>query len=176
MTDNATKPRALTALLSRRTLLRTAVLAGVVGVVARMAHLRAPRAGLRQLDAHEAELVAHLGDILFPAGGVLGISARDVDIVLRADDILAEVLPPYGADGFRYLLRGLDYVSTLTHGGRFCACDPALQAEILVAWGEEMPGKLGYESIRGVLSMAFFNHPAVMERVGFRLRCEQGKA
>lgn len=174
MTESSPKQR--TSLMSRRTLLRSAVLAGIVGAVARLAHLREPRAGLRKLDEHEAELVAHLGDILFPAGGVLGISARDVDIVTRVDDVLCEVLLPVSADGFRYLLRGLDYVSTFTHSTRFCACDLAKQTEILEAWGAEMPGKLGYESIRSVLSMAFFNHPAVLERVGFRPRCEQGKA
>jgi hypothetical protein len=52
--------------MSRRTLLRSAVLAGIVGAVARLAHLREPRAGLRKLDENVPPLNSKAAAAVMP--------------------------------------------------------------------------------------------------------------
>lgn len=165
-----------TSLVSRRTLLRAGVLAAGVGVTARLLYLGAAAPGRVVVNEHGLEIIEALGELYFPEGNALGLSWRDVDLPSRVDAILAQTLDPAAAEGFRYLLRGLDYASVVTHSSRFCVATVEQRAAILDAWEAELPTRLGLSALKSVIGMAFFNHMGVREAVGFASRCHGERA
>ncbi|MCB9793778.1 MAG: gluconate 2-dehydrogenase subunit 3 family protein [Alphaproteobacteria bacterium] len=159
------------ALVSRRSLLRAGVLAAGVGVTARFLVLGAAAPGREIVNEHGLEIIEALGELFFPEGNAIGPSWRDVDLASRVDRILSQTLDPTAAEGFRYLLRGLDYASVVTHSTRFCVATVDQRAAILEAWESELPTRLGHAALKSVFGMAYFNHPSVREAVGFASRC-----
>ncbi|MCB9765145.1 MAG: gluconate 2-dehydrogenase subunit 3 family protein [Alphaproteobacteria bacterium] len=172
--SNADAPRAL---MSRRSLLRVGLVVGGLGAaggVGRLAWLGAPAPGAALLTRRELEIIEAISELMFPEGNAIGVSWREVDLPLRVDALMTNTLAEAASVSFRYLLRALDLTSVFTHGTRFHAGTRAEQAEILTAWAEDFPQNLGVDAIKSVMAMAFFNHPRVLEAVGFQYRCPPG--
>lgn len=160
--------------LSRRTLLLGgASLAGLAAVGVPASVLPAAAPGFRILSESEGALVAAIGEALFPAGNPLGIAAADVDLPLLVDDLMAEELDPVVQPVFRYLLRGLEVGTVASRGSTFGGLSLEERRDVLENWSDNavFPRRLAYDALKSVLGMAFFNAPAVTERIGWYPTC-----
>jgi len=163
----------MNALISRRNLIRAGLLAGAAVGAGGLAWLREPTLGLRVLAPEEVRVIEAMGEVMFPEGNPVGPSWRDADVVLAVDDLLADTLWPPNVPAFRYLLRTLELGTLLSRGQRFTECPPGVRLAVLEIWDQEdpFPRRLLSTSLRSVMAMAYFNHPAVQAALGWRLGC-----
>jgi hypothetical protein len=160
--------------LSRRSLLVGGASLGAlaaVGVPAAVLPDAAP--GFRVLSAGEAETIAALGEAFFPAGNPLGVSSGDVDLPLLVDALMADELDPVVQPVFRYLLRGLEVGTLASRGASFGSLPLAERRDVVETWSDNVvfPRRLAHDALKGVLGMAFFNAPAVTDRIGWSPSC-----
>ena len=129
--------------------------------------------GHRVLSTGELSIIGALGEVMFPDGNAIGLSWKDVDLEGEVDRLLGETLDPKLVPPFRYLLRFVQYGTVAQTGKRFTGCSQERRAELLEGWGR--PGsKLrngGMASLKSVLGMAYFNHPRVLNAIGWRSYC-----
>ncbi len=159
---------------SRRTvLLSTAAVAGVAALGVPVAVLPAAAPGMQLLSGGEVVLVAALAEAFFPVGSPLGVSAADVDVPLRVDQLMAESLDPVVSDVFRYLLRAFDLGALASRGTLYAGLPLAERRAVLDTWADNavLPRRLGYDTLKLVLGMAFFNAPEVTASVGWFPTC-----
>ena len=143
-----------------------------------LAHLPAAAAGSRLFSVAEAEVVAALADAFFPPGNPVGVAGSAVTVAGELDRMLAEDLDPVVAPVFRHLLRGLEYGSVATHGGRFSHLERPVREEILAEWSEagNVPRRMAYEVLKTCVGWAWFNAPAVRAGLGWQSDCHVGAA
>lgn len=164
-------------MLSRRALLLTgAAAASLAALGVSEAVLPAPAPGFRLLAAEELVVLAALGEAFFPAASPLGVAAADVDLPARVDALLAEDLDPVVAPVFRYLLDVLETGTLVSRGSRFSALPLAVRREVVDTWAGPviLPRRLGYDALKSIVGMAFFNTPEVTAKVGWSPRCQGG--
>lgn len=143
-----------------------------------LAHLPVPAAGHRLFSVAEAEIVAALADAFFPPGNPVGVSGSAVNVAGELDRMLAEDLDPVVAPVFRHLLRGLEFGSVATHGGRFSHLERPVREEILAEWSApgNVPRRMAYEVLKTCVGWAWFNAPAVRAGLGWQSDCHVGAA
>jgi hypothetical protein len=131
--------------------------------------------GFRLLSAGEIALVVAIGGAFFPPGSSMGVSAADVDLPLLVDTLLAEELDPVVQPVFRYLLRAVEAGTLASRGATFTSLSLEEQRDVLSTWSDPgiLPRRLAYDGLKSVLGMAFFNAPAVMDRLGWSPTCHR---
>lgn len=157
---------------------RRAVLTGLGGsalAAGSAAYTLAPGAvgpGLKALSALEHRVVQALAAVLF-TGVHLGIDGLEAGVPDRVDELVAEVLDPLHAAGFRAILRALEWGTLASRGRRFTELDRPTQLEVLSTWTEPevVPRRIAGESIKAVLGMAYFANPDVQRALGWRVGC-----
>ncbi|MSQ03762.1 MAG: gluconate 2-dehydrogenase subunit 3 family protein [Myxococcales bacterium] len=165
--------------ITRRQLLAAttacATLAGAGGV---LAHLPAPAPGRVVLSDEETQVVAALADALFPPGNPIGVAGSAVNVAAELDRMLGEDLDPVVAPVFRHLLRGLEFGSVATHGGRFSRLERPVREEILTDWSASgsVPRRMAYDVLKTCVGWAWFNAPAVRAGLGWQSDCHVGAA
>jgi len=141
-------------------------------------YLRKPAAGRRILSEGEIDVVRALAEVMFPVGNPLGVDGLQAEVAERVDILLEETVDPMMAMSFRYLLRGIEWGSVGLSGSRFSRCTVSQRQSLMARW--EVPGswvgRTCGTSVKAVLGMAYFNHPQVLEAVGWRLGCRLGSA
>ena len=124
---------------------------------------------MRVLADREADIVDCLGEALWPEGNAIGVAwtgAAGVDHVLSEVLLGASVIP------FRYSLYGLDYAARVS-GTSLADMSGEQRLDLLHAWCDGvLPQRLSHDGVKAVLGLAYFNDPAVLEAVGFTLRCQ----
>jgi len=165
------------ALITRRSLLTGAVAVGAALSLAGVVHLPAAATGGRVLSELERTVVEHIAEVFFP-GAPMPLSGVEAGVAEEVDRILAEVVPPLHATGFRYLLRGLEWGPLYSHGARFTQLGVRERAEVLEIWSDPgiLPRRVAFDALRMVMGMAYFRHPEVREAMGYRMLCGGGVA
>ncbi len=157
------------ALITRRRLMGVGLAAGAVVACAGVIRLRDAAPGMRVLSPAEVEVVDLLGQALWPAGNALGVPWVGA---IAVDDLLADIMPTASVIPFRYSLRGLA-TACLLGGTRLHVMSAEERLDLLHAWSEgALPRRLSHDGIKAILGFAYFNHPQVLEAVGFTLRCQ----
>ncbi len=159
---------------SRRALLLSgSALAGLTAVGVPISVLPGAAPGFRLLSGGEIELVAAIGEAFFPPGSPLGISATDVDLPVLVDGLMAEELDPVVQPVFRYLLRAIDAGTLASRGASYASLSLEERRSVIETWSDNaiFPRRLAYDALKSVLGMAFFNAPAVTDRIGWMSTC-----
>ena len=129
--------------------------------------------GHQELSQGELSVIGALSEVMFPEGNAIGISGTDIGIESEVDRLLAETLDPKLVPPFRYLLRFVQVGTIAQTGKRFTSCSAEKRSELLAEWGR--PGSKfrtgGIASLKSVLGMAYFNHPDVLNAIGWRSYC-----
>jgi len=130
-----------------------------------------PAYGMVVLTQSECATVTAIGQLFFP--GVRLPSITEAELVVRVDRIVAEVLMPIQAGGFRYVLRALQWGTLAARGRRFTDLSTDTQREVLETWAEPevVPRRVAGESLKAVLGMAYFGAPVVQQAIGWRTGC-----
>jgi len=120
------------------------------------------------IGSREGTIIDLLGEALWPEDNAIGVpwvGANAVDVVL------ADILLPASVIPFRYSLFGLDYAARVS-GTSLHSMDVDERLALLGQWSEgSLPQRLSHDGVKAVLGLAYFNHPRVLEAVGFDLRC-----
>jgi len=166
-------------MLSRRSLLLSGTAAAsLTAIGVPLSVLPGPGPGFRLLSVGEGALVVAIGGALFPPGNEMGVSAAEVDLALLVDDLLVDELDPVVQPVFRYLLRAVDAGTLASRGAPFAALSLEARQDVLSTWSDPaiLPRRLGYEGLKSVLGMAFFNAPAVTDRFGWSPTCHRASS
>lgn len=161
-------------LFSRRALLFSGTAAaGLTAVGVPVSVLPAAAPGFQLLSEGEVALVAAIGEAFFPAGSALGVASTDVDLPLLVDTLMAEELDPVVQPVFRYLLRAVDAGTFASRGEAFASLPLEDRRAVLETWSDNavFPRRLAHDALKSVLGMAFFNAPAVTDRIGWSPTC-----
>ncbi|MBA2321764.1 MAG: hypothetical protein H0V89_11490 [Deltaproteobacteria bacterium] len=137
-----------------------------------MLHLDAPAVGARILSVRELAIVRAIGEALMPPG-VFPIDGGAPSVALEIDRVVAEVLEPLHARGFRYLLRSFEFGPLTRQHGLFTSLPLDRRREVMAVWADPtfLPRRIGWEAIRAVFGMAFFSRPEVVQAMGWRSIC-----
>ena len=159
----------------RQVLIGGTLATGVLAVGAGI-YLPGPAAGRSVLSTGELAVVGALAVVMFPPGYALGIDADQADIPHRVDALLVDTIDPTMARSFRYLLRGIEWGTVALAGSRFTRCSLEKRRELMARWDRpgSWVGRVTGASVRAVLGMAYFNHPDVLDAVGWRVGCRLG--
>jgi len=162
-----------TALISRRALLRGSIVAAIGAGVGGLAWLRDAAAGFRVLAPEEVVVVEALAEAIFPVGNPMGLSWLDIDLAHGFDDVLADFMLPRNVPAIRYLLRTLELATLVARGLPFSACHPEMRVQIFEIWSQEdpFPRRLALDGLKGVMCMAYYDHPRVKKAIGWRVGC-----
>ena len=159
--------------VSRRKVLVVGGLASLGVPLAGFLWLPSAADGMNLLSYREMSTLAALGEVFFPEGNAVGIAWQEMDLEREVDRLLSETLSPRLVKPFRYLLRFVEYGTLAQTGKRFSSCSLATRERLIEDWGR--PGsKLrhgGMSSLKSVLGMAYFNHPDVLNALGWRSMC-----
>ncbi len=160
--------------VSRRALMRGSMVAVASASVGGLGWLRDPAPGFRALAPEEVRITEALGEALFPEGNPMGVSWREAEIALGVDTILSDYMLPRNAAGVRYMLRTLEIATLLARGTRFSRCPAGMRVAIFEIWSQEdpFPRRLAIDSLRSVVSMAYYDHPSVKAAIGWRAGCD----
>ena len=161
-----------------RLITRRRVVVGGVGVasavaLAYAAWLPAPAEGRSVLGPDEQDVIDALGEAMFPLGNPVGPSWRDVDLVAEVDRVLEHCLPDQAVIGFRYLCSALNWSALVVAGRPLTACTIAERLELFEALEQRgsVVRRAARDGLRGVLALAYFDHPMVWRAIGYRSRC-----
>jgi hypothetical protein len=165
------------ALVSRRRLILGGLVAGATLAFGRGVTLYAPAPGARVLSARELEIVRGASEALFPAG-VLPVDGPGARVADEVDRLLAEWMVEPHRSAFRYVLRSLEWGTLASRGTRFSQLSVEERREVIDAWNEPrlIARRAAMDSVRMVLGMAYFRHPAVLAAIGWRAGCATGSA
>jgi hypothetical protein len=161
-------------LTRRRVLLGGAAVAVVGGgLLARRATVPAP--GAKALSAVELACVGALAEVMFP-GAPFPVNGLEAGVPAEVDRIVAELLQPVHAAGFRTLVQSLEWGTLASRGTRFSALPPADRADVLERWlsPDLFPRRIAADALKVVLGMAYFAHPDVLAHMGWRAECGNG--
>lgn len=134
--------------------------------------LDGPAPGARLLSAEELRVLEALTEAMFPEGA-FPVGGHEADVPRRVDRILAEVLEEPQVTAFRYVLRTLDWGTAASRGARFVDLPVEARREVLQTWQEPdvMARRVAADSLKAILGMAYFSHPAVLGHIGWRVGC-----
>ena len=129
--------------------------------------------GMKVLSLREMGTIAALGEVFFPEDNAVGIASQQVGLEKEVDRLLSETLSPSLVTPFRYLIRFVEYGTIAQARTPFSRCSLEKREQLVEGWAR--PGsKLrhgGMASLKSVLGMAYFNHPDVLNALGWRSMC-----
>lgn len=160
------------ALMTRRNVLLGGALVAAGGSIGGLAWLPSTAPGYRVLSVHEAEIVEMLARVQFPPG-YFSVAGGDGGTAPMVDDLVAEMLAPEAAIGFRYLLRSLDLSSLVARGVRFSALPVDEAREVVDIWFSETPSlrRVASEPFKVLVGMGFLRRPEVVRDIGWSRGC-----
>ena len=165
--------------ISRRRVLLGGAAAGTgLGAIAASAvvvEFGIPAEGSLVLTARELAVVRALAEVMFPRGP-FPVDGLEAGVAEEVDRLLAEVLDPIHASGFRTLLHTLEWGTLASRGATFSSLSAADRAEVLQIWADPtvFTRRIAGDAFKVILGMAFFGHPAVLQRIGWSLGCQGG--
>jgi hypothetical protein len=164
--------------ITRRTLLTGgAVGAGLAAVGAGAATIALqPAPGARTLSAGELAVVDAIAEVVFP-GAPFPLDGIQAGVAAEVDRILADMLHPLHARGFRALLQSLEWGTLASRGAAFSRLSLAERREVLSTWSDPavFPRRLAGDAFRLVLGMAYFQHPEILAHIGWSTGCDDGE-
>jgi hypothetical protein len=148
--------------------------AGLAAVAATGAAIEVgiPAEGLRVMSARELAVVRALAEVMFPRGA-FPLDGLEAGVAEEVDRLLAEVLDPLHASGFRTLLHTLEWGTLASRGATFSALPAAERAEVVRIWADPsvFARRIAGDAFKIVLGMAYFAHPAVLRTIGWSTGC-----
>lgn len=161
--------------ITRRRVLGGLAAVTLVGGAGAFAGLRlgAPAPGSRVLTAWELRVVRRIAEVWFPSG-VFPVDGVQAGVAERVDAGVADMLDPLRLAGFRYVLRTLEYGTLVSRGSRFTSLGAEERLEVLAVWADAsvLPRRVSIDALKAVLGIAYFGHPEVIARIGWRTGCE----
>ncbi|MCB9674635.1 MAG: gluconate 2-dehydrogenase subunit 3 family protein [Alphaproteobacteria bacterium] len=157
----------------RRVLAGLGVAAGAAGIGGYSLTFGAPAPGATVLSSNELAVVRAIAEVWFPAG-IFPVDGIEADVAGEVDASVADLLDPVRLAGFRYVLRALEWGTFASRGARFTALDAATRLEVLRTWGDPsvLPRRVATDSLKALLGIAYFSHPAVLAAIGWKPGCD----
>lgn len=145
---------------------------GALTATAVLIEVGVPAAGAEVLTARELAVVRALAEVMFPKGA-FPIDGAQAGVAEEVDRLLAEVLDPLHASGFRTLLHTLEWGTLASRGSTFSALPAPERAEVLRIWSDPtvFARRVAGDAFKAVLGMAYFAHPEVLAHIGWSLGC-----
>lgn len=148
----------------------------VVGIAARvfLGYAATPR-GCRRLRRAELATVSAAAEAVFPPGGAIACSGLEAGIPDYVDHLL-EQAHPRPRRLMRLLFFAIEHGTAIfpAPGGwrgfrRFSSLDLAQRIAVLEAWSGSrfFVRRLAFSSLRAILTLGYFAHPRVRDRLGF---------
>ncbi len=162
-------------LITRRGVLLSGALLGAAILGARLVWLPRPAPGMMVLSDGEVDIVEAMAAVLFPPGP-FSVSGGDGGTAPMVDALLADMLDPASADGFRYLLRAIEIGTLVARGVTFTGLSPDEAREVVDIWfsRDPAPRRMVGDSFRVLIGMGFLRRPEVLADVGWRTGCPAG--
>lgn len=164
--------------LSRRTLLKAGGLAGATLAAGGWAYANlwpggAPAAGRALLTSWEFAIAQGIAEAFFPGPPVSPLPAGEVQLAEFADDYLGNTLYEPEQRLYRFVLRALDLHARLRGGVGFAAAALEDRQALLQSWWESgfAPRRAGYQSLRWLFAMGYFEDPRVRRALGLQFGC-----
>lgn len=160
---------------TRRRLLVGGVAAIAIGGATEVRRATARDPGAHALSSRELAIVGAIATAMFP-GAPFPVDGLEAGVPAEVDRLVAEVLAPIHATGFRTLLQTLEWGTLASRGTPFSALSLTDRAEVLELWltPDVFTRRLAADSFRIILGMAYFSHPAVLDHIGWRTECRGG--
>ena len=161
--------------VTRRRLLLGGAALGVAASAGVVVEFGFPAEGLRVLTARELAVVRALAEVMFPRGP-FPLDGVEAGVAEEVDRIVADVLEPIHANGFRVLLHTLEWGTFASRGRTFSALPTGERAEVLVTWSDPtvFARRVVGDAFKVVLGMAYFGHPDVLAHIGWSTGCNGG--
>jgi hypothetical protein len=135
--------------------------------------LTPPGPGLVLFSTDELELAEAVGEAFFPGPPVSPLSAKEIALARFADSYVGGM---YESEHrlFKLLFRVLDLNALFTHARHFPALAVAQRKSLLDAWWHSRLAtrRAGYQSLRYVFSMGYFEDHRVRKALGLRFGCD----
>lgn len=160
------------ALVSRRRLLRAGLAVGAATAFGAGLRLDGAAIDARILSAEEMAIVRAVAEAMFP-GWPMPLDGVAAGVAEEVDRLVGDVMVEPHASGFRYVLRALEWGTLASRGVRFSQLTVEERTEVLDAWADPvmLPRRVAHDSLKLILGMAYFSHPAVLEHIGWRATC-----
>jgi hypothetical protein len=167
----------MNAIVSRRQWLQAGLAFAAAIAFGAGLRLDAPATGALVLSAEEIDVVRALAAVMFP-GDPFPVDGLQAGVAEEVDRIVGDLLVEPAASGFRYVLRAVEWGTLASRGARFSQLPADDRRDVLDAWADPtvLPRRVAWDSIRLVLGMAYFRHPQVLDRIGWRSSCAAGTA
>ncbi len=155
---------------------RRALALGLAGVAAAATgsalHLPVAAPGRSVLSAAELDVVGAVALVLFP-GVHFPLDGVQAGVPERVDELLVSLMEPGQVMAFRYVIRAIEWGTAAAWGRRFTQLDRNDQAQVLAVWGDPdvVPRRLAADSLKAILSIAYFGHPTIQQTIGWRGLC-----
>lgn len=132
-----------------------------------------PGAGLRSLTRGELEIAEKIGEAFFPGPPVSPLTAAEVDLAGFVDRYLADMYPSE-LRLFKILFRVLNLSPVVGYARTFYWLPLADRQEVLEAWARSdvLARRAGYQSLRFIFSMGYFESSRVRAALGLTTGCE----
>ncbi len=132
-----------------------------------------PEVPPRVLSRRELGFLAAAADAMYPPGGAVPPSGTEAGVPAYTDRYVGAV-PARTRLLMRLLFVLVEHATVLFPGPpprgrrRFSALDPVQQVAVLEDWRTSrlFPRRLVFQSLRAILTMGYFAHPAVLRRLG----------
>lgn len=130
-----------------------------------------------QMNSLERAVVSALLLAMFPVS-VLNLDPRELGVVDEVERLLKEHFLPMQATALRLLLTTFELGTTIARGRNFSELSLDEAQEVLDVWSEpeKEVRRMGFDSIRVLLGMAYFNAPDVARALEYRAECGKGGA
>jgi hypothetical protein len=162
-------------IITRRVVLLGGAMVAAGGGCSVLAMLPAAAPTMRVLSLREVDIIEALARVQFPAGH-FPVAGGDGGTAPMVDDIVADMLPPHAARGFRYMLRSLDLAALVARGVRFSRLPDDEAREVVDLWfsPDPAPRRWASESFKVVVGMGFLRRPEVLSAIGWSRGCIDG--
>ena len=160
------------ALVSRRRLLQAGLAFGAASAFGAGLRLDGPAVDARILSPEEMAIVRAVAEAMFP-GWPMPLDGVAAGVAEEVDRVVADMMVEPHASGFRYVLRALEWGTLASRGMRFSQLTVEDRTEVLDAWSDPvvLPRRVAHDSLKLILGMAYFNHPVVLDHIGWRATC-----
>lgn len=163
--------------LTRRRLLRAAgagglFLLGASWVYRTVRSFEPPGEGRLCLSQGEVSIAERIAEAFFPGPPHVPLSAAEANLGRFADEYIASLYLTE-ARLFRLLLRTLNLAPVLSRGRSFYWLPLAARQEVLEDWSKSsvQARRAGYQSLRFMFSLGYFEDPGVRRAMGFEFGC-----
>ena len=159
-------------LITRRSVLLGGALLAAGGAAGGVAWLPGPAPAMRVLSGREVEIVEAMARVLFPPG-TFSVAGGDGGTAPLVDAIVADMMEPPAAAGFRYMLRAIELGTLIARGVRVSQLAPDEAREVVDIWFSEEPAprRMASDAYKVIVGMGFLRRPEVVREIGWRRGC-----